>query len=549
MSVLDDESATRDAGEVTSTSSTTVHSPLEALERDEMLRTRRFAAIAISISLAGGASVFVLPGHPVAGTLLLCASASAVAALVFLRMRTTDAAQFRRPSTLLGWYVPAVAVTTAVPYFGVFSPAASLLVLGIYFTALGRSRTLALAVYLTCAGVQALLATAIITRALPDPGIVQITPLDVAYQWVVQALVQLVLLGTYVTGRLSRRTALLAVSELEQAVRLVAHREALLLEAREQLERALQQGRGRFSDQTIGGYHLGAVLGRGAMGEVYAATDADGNPVAIKLLSQASLANPHHVMRFFRELRTAAGLTAPNVVRVIEVGERPVPYLVMERLEGKTLADILRELTAMPLHDVLDLVRQVGAGITAAAAGGIVHRDLKPQNVFLHDRTWKILDFGVARAIDEGDTLTAGHVVGTPSYMAPEQASGEMVDHCTDLYALAAITYRALTGHPPHAAGELAETLYRVVHTRPRRPSALVALPPPIAPDIDAVLAIGLAKRPTDRFPSALAFADALSDAARGTLAESLRERAATLDAWAASRARPPTSRLRGPRR
>ena len=526
-----------------------MHSPLEALERDEMLRTRRFCAIAILISLAGGASVAVLPGDPTASAMLLSAIGCAIVALVFLRTRSTDAVQFRRPSTLLGWYVPAVTVTTALPYFGVFSPAAALLVLGIYFTGLGKSQTLALAVYLTCAGVQALLAILVITHTLPDRGIVQITPLDVTYQWVVQGLVQLVLLGTFITARISRRTALLAVGELEQAVRLAAHREALLLEAREELERALQQGRGRFSDQTIGGYHLGTVLGRGAMGEVYAASDTDGKPVAIKLLSQASLANPNHVMRFFRELRTAAGLTAPNIVRVIEVGEHPVPYLVMERLEGKTLAELLRERTAMPLRDVIELVRQVGAGITAAAAGGIVHRDLKPQNVFLHDRTWKILDFGVARAIDAGDTLTAGHVVGTPSYMAPEQASGATVDHCTDLYALAAITYRALTGHPPYAAGELAETLYRVVHTRPRRPSELVALPPAIAPDVDAVLAIGLARRPTDRFPSAASFAAALSDAARGTLAESLRERAATLDAWIGPHARPSTSRLRGPRR
>src|SRR5690606_5167513 len=113
--------------------------------------------------------------------------------------------------------------------------------------------------------------------------------------------------------------------------------------------------------------------------------------------------------------------------------------------------------------------------------------------------TWKILDFGVARAMDQGDTLTAGNVVGTPTYMAPEQATGDAVDHRSDLYALAAIAYRAITGHPPYAAGEIAETLYRVVHTRPRRPTDIADVPP----EIDLVLAIGMAKNPDARFTSA----------------------------------------------
>ena len=419
----------------------------------------------------------LLPGDSTASVVLLSAIGVALVAIMFLYLRTSDPLQFRKRSTSLGWFIPAMCVTSALPYFGVFSPAPVILVLGIYFTGLGKSQTLALAVYAVCAGAQGVLAALVITRAIPDTGIVQLLPLGVAEQWIVQGLVQVVLLGTYVTARVSRRTALAAVGELERAVRLAAHREALLLEAREELERALRSGRGRFTEQTLGGYQLGVVIGRGAMGEVYAATDGSGREVAIKLLSQASLGNANHVLRFLRELRTAAGLDAPNVVRVLDVGEQPVPYLVMERLEGQTLAEVLRAQRALPPAEVVELVRQVGAGITAAAAAGIVHRDLKPQNVFLHHRTWKVLDFGVARAIDHGDTLTAGHVVGTPSYMAPEQASGATVDHRTDLYALAAIAYRALTGHPPFAAGAIAETLYKVVHTQPRRPSELAELP------------------------------------------------------------------------
>jgi serine/threonine-protein kinase len=334
---------------------------------------------------------------------------------------------------------------------------------------------------------------------------------------------------------MSRRTTVAAMAELERAVRVAAHREALLNEAREELERALRSGRGRFTDQALGAYRLGAVIGRGAMGEVYESVDPRTDaPVAIKLLSQASLGNPNHVLRFLRELRTAAGIDSPHVVKVIEVGEHPVPYLVMERLEGETLAEILRDRRALAAREVGALITQIGAGITAAAAAGVVHRDLKPQNLFRHRGTWKVLDFGVARAIDGGDTLTAGHVVGTPSYMAPEQASGAAVDHGTDLYALAAIAYRALTGHPPFAAGEIAETLYRVVHTPPRRPTELA---PKLPAAVDHVLAIGLAKRPEDRFRSAGELAAALVAALDDRLPPEVRSRGEALarhGAWGA---------------
>jgi serine/threonine-protein kinase len=527
--------------------STTVGSPLEALERDEILRTRWFCLIGLAIGISGGASVFFLDGDPQVSKILLVAVAIAIGAVVFLWMRTRDPIAFRKPSTSLGWFIPAACVTCAVPFYGVFSPVAVVLVLGIYFTGLGKSTRLAIAVYAVCAGMPALIAILVIA-GWRDTGIVQIRGLDTETMIVIQALVQIVLLATLVTARMSRRTALAAVGELERVVRQVAHREALLLEAREELERALRQGRGRFSDQTIGGYQLGTVLGKGAMGEVYEATTPTGASVAIKLLSQASLSNPNHVLRFLRELRTVAQLRSPNIVEVIEVGENPVPYLVMEKLEGQTLAEMMRGRRALTPEETIELVSQVGAGITAASAAGIVHRDLKPQNLFLHRGTWKVLDFGVARAMDGGDTLTAGQIVGTPSYMAPEQASGGAVDHGTDLYALAAIAYRALTGHPPYAAGEIAETLYRVVHTRPRRPTDLVELPA----EIDLVLAIGMAKNPDHRFRTAKELAAAIAAAFAGVLPEVVFERGRQLERAGAWSSTPPTrastSRMRAPR-
>ena len=513
------------ASVVPSTSAVTVNAPLEALERDEIRRTRAFCYVAFVISAVSGSSLLWLHGDPTALSIMLIAISASGFAIIFMLYRTRSAAEFRRPSTALGWVVIAASATTAIPFFGAFSPAPVVLVLGIYFTGMGKSPRMAVLLYVVAAGVQGAVGALDIAGITRDTGLIRADHLDLRHQIIIQGLVQFVFAVTLVIARLSRRAQRLAVEELEREVRLSAHREALLIEAREQLDRALRPGQGRFTGQQISSYVLGSVLGRGAMGEVYEASGPTG-PVAIKLLSQTSLGNASHVMRFFRELRTAAAIDAPNVVRVLEVGERPVPYLVMERLEGRSLSDILRSRRAMPAADVIEMVRQVGAGITAAAAVGVVHRDLKPQNVFRHGEVWKILDFGVARAADHGDTLTAGQVVGTPSYMAPEQATGGEVDHATDLYALAAIAYRAMTGHAPHASGELSETLYRVVHAWPRRPSDLA---PRLPDEVDLVLAIGLAKHPGHRFATAGELADALVDALAGQLAPSVRERGIAL--------------------
>ncbi len=506
------------------TAVTTPHavSPLEALERDEIVRTRGFSALVIAFALGSLVCVLVVPGgDPFARQLVIGSVVVGVCAMVWVLLQTRDPVRFRSPYTALGWFVPAICVNAAVLFFGVFSPAPMAAVLGLYFLGLGKSRRIAVAAYVICAAAHAVMALVVITGGR-DLGIIR-PDLSVTQQLVVQLLVQMVMATTIVTARMSRRSARRAMEELEQAVRLAAHREALLLEARAELDRALRVDRGRFSGQTIGAFELGNILGRGAMGEVYAAVDTRSRaPVAVKLLSQASLGNANHVMRFMRELRTAAAVESPHVVRVLEVGEQPVPYLVMERLEGATLSEILRDRRTLPANETNELIAQIGVGISAAAVAGIVHRDLKPQNVFFDRGTWKVLDFGIARALDHGDTLTAGQIVGTPSYMAPEQASGGATDHRTDLYALAAIAYRSLTGHPPFAAKEIAETLYRVVNTRPVRPTLLA---PKLHPDVDLVLAIGLAREPADRWASAAEFADALRDALDGKLPQALRAR------------------------
>jgi serine/threonine-protein kinase len=166
----------------------------------------------------------------------------------------------------------------------------------------------------------------------------------------------------------------------------------------------------------------------------------------------------------------------------------------------------------------------------------VVHRDLKPHNVFLcDDGTWKVLDFGVAALDDHSGTLTQGKVVGTPAYMAPEQARGEKVDHRADLYALAAIAYRWLTGRPVCGGKDLHAALYQTVHVMPQMPSTLAELPE----DVDAALALGLAKDPNKRWTAIGELRDALAAALRGELDPRIRRRAADLLAahpWGAVR-------------
>ncbi|HEY5937360.1 MAG TPA: serine/threonine-protein kinase, partial [Kofleriaceae bacterium] len=180
--------------------------------------------------------------------------------------------------------------------------------------------------------------------------------------------------------------------------------------------------------------------------------------------------------------------------------------------------------------EIVELCAQAGAGIDVAAAAGIVHRDLKPQNLFraqLADgvQQWRLLDFGVATLVDDTGTLTQGGIVGTPSYMAPEQAQGLRVDSRADIYALAAIAYRCFTGRHPFTGPDTPALLYAVVHRMPVRPTALGAF----AVDLDRWVALALAKDPDERFDTGQLLADALAAAFDGKLDPKLRKRADAL--------------------
>jgi eukaryotic-like serine/threonine-protein kinase len=427
----------------------------------------------------------------------------------------------------------AIAAALAVVYYcGVLSIATVLLVLGPLLV-LGASPPVATRLFFCGAAGYALLAASVLSRVLPDVGVIGARLPDAPARFVAPIGLELLLVSTFLMVRAQRATALQSIAGHLVAARSLAQREALLLEARQELERALNcAGLGRFSDSTFGSYRLGKMIGRGAMGEVYEAVHTTtGAPAAVKLLQVSGLGDADMVKRFLREAQIAASLDVPNVVRVLEIGglAAVLPYIAMERLSGEDLSDYLRRTGPMSLEQVIRLVRHVGRGLEAAHAGGIVHRDLKPRNIFVVDGaegpTFKILDFGVSKLTDASDgTLTHGFV-GTPTYMAPEQAVGRDVTHRADLFSLGVIAYRALTGRPAFTGESVPETLYRIMTAMPLRPGELVR----VHPHVDLVVAIALAKAPESRFDSGSDFAQALEDARAGKLSGPLVARATKL--------------------
>jgi serine/threonine-protein kinase len=283
---------------------------------------------------------------------------------------------------------------------------------------------------------------------------------------------------------------------------------------------------GRFTEHILGSWRLGAVLGRGAMGEVYEARHVTtGAEAAVKLLRRELLADPRSVERFIREVRVGSTLDSPHVVRVLEAAtpDDGLPFLAMERLSGQTLGELLRRSNTLTGIDLAEMLAQVGRAFEIARRAGVVHRDVKPHNLFRgSDGVWKVLDFGAAALADSSSTLTRGGVIGTPAYMSPEQARGEVVDHRADVYALGAVVYRCVTGRVPFAAGDTPSLLYAVIHDMPLRPSAIAK----VDRDLERVLLLALAKDRSARFVSAAELVAAFDAATTGALPDELVRRA-----------------------
>lgn len=493
--------------------------------------TRLLLAAMIVFSMLGIVGVVLFPGPGHHGTTLAIAfgAIAAVSIPVFIRVMRAQEYAFDR------WLVVhAIVVAGAVPAvtlgLGMLSPVSGVFVMAIMLFALVGPRRMVILTFLEIALGHALIAALAYADVVPSSGLrypVELHGMDfvLSFLWVEGQYTMALFLGLLMNARYTQ-----LVDELERVVRASSAREALLREVREELDRAANlHGPGRFTGTALGGFDLGEVIGRGGMGEVYAATRrADRRESAVKVLLRGMLADRELVARFQREARLVSTLKTPHVVEVLEVAPEhaEIPYLAMERLRGHDLASLLRSEGRLPTPEIAAVLLEVAAGLEVAHAAGIVHRDLKPSNVFRAESgdraVWKILDFGIAKRTETDDqALTGDRILGTPQYMAPEQALRHAaIDQRVDVHALAAIAYRALTGRTPFTGEDVPRMLLALTTEVPTDPRLYAD----VGLDVALVLRIGLAKRPRDRFPTAMAFARALDAAGRGDLDSSIRE-------------------------
>ena len=276
---------------------------------------------------------------------------------------------------------------------------------------------------------------------------------------------------------------------------------------------------GYLSGTTLGRFRIGAILGRGGMGEVYRADDTElGRSVALKVLPESLLGDPDRLARFVQEARTASSLNHPHIVAIYDIGRQapsagaqPVQYVAMELVAGSTLRETI-DARRIDLKRTLDYLAQAADALAAAHAAGIVHRDLKPENLMVAEGGYvKVLDFGLAKLRGEpavaggagSPTVTAGTspglVMGTVGYMSPEQAQGRPVDHRSDVFSFGCILYEVTTGARAFSGDSAVATLHRIIYEQPEP----VAVRMPSAPaELQRIIRKCLAKDPDDRYQS-----------------------------------------------
>ena len=264
-------------------------------------------------------------------------------------------------------------------------------------------------------------------------------------------------------------------------------------------------------------YRIDRLVGQGGMGSVYEATQTRlDKRVAIKVMSRDLAGNPEALLRFRREAQVTSQLGHPNIVHVFDFGTTPegAPFMAMELLEGEDLETRLQRVRRLPPLTVASIVKQVASALSATHARGIVHRDLKPANVFLLNLEGspdfvKVVDFGISKVRSATGRLTRpAMLMGSPQFMSPEQASGQVdaIDHRTDQWALACIAFEALAGRAAFVGDDVAALLYQVIHAPP---PSLTAMAPDLPAQLEAVLARALAKSPDHRYENVGAFAAA----------------------------------------
>jgi tRNA A-37 threonylcarbamoyl transferase component Bud32 len=262
-------------------------------------------------------------------------------------------------------------------------------------------------------------------------------------------------------------------------------------------------------------YRLGERIAAGGMGAVYRAVDETlGRQVAVKALRRELADDPTFLERFRREARAAAGLSHPGVAGIYDYGEVDgQPFIVMELVEGETLAERVAAEGRLPWREAFAIGEQVAAALAAAHAHGLVHRDVKPANILLgRDGRAKVTDFGIAQAAQTATLTRTGMVLGSANYVAPEQAKGGHVGPAADLYSLGCVLFEAVTGETPYLGGN-------AVAIATQHVSAPVPDPrehrPDLPPEAAALITRALQKQPGARFPSGTAMAAALAAARR----------------------------------
>ncbi len=275
---------------------------------------------------------------------------------------------------------------------------------------------------------------------------------------------------------------------------------------------------------TFGDYELLEEIARGGMGVVYRARQVSlHRTVAIKMVLAGKLANASELQRFRAEAETAARLQHPNIVAIHEVGQyESQPFFSMDYVEGRSLADLARN-EPMTGRRAGGYLKTIAEAVQYAHSQGILHRDLKPSNILVDQFDQpRITDFGLAKRLDAEAHLTiTGQMLGSPSFMPPEQASGDRraAGPASDVYSLGAILYQLLTGRPPFVAGTIPETLRLVAETEPVSPRLLL---PSVPRDLETICLKCLQKEPRRRYPTAQEFAD---DLGRYLLNEPIRAR------------------------
>ncbi|WP_296089890.1 Stk1 family PASTA domain-containing Ser/Thr kinase [uncultured Corynebacterium sp.] len=282
-------------------------------------------------------------------------------------------------------------------------------------------------------------------------------------------------------------------------------------------------------------YRLGEIIGSGGMSEVFAAEDTTlGRQVAVKMLRTEMARDINFRERFYREAQNSGKLNHPNIVAVYDTGETEmdgmtIPYIVMERVNGATLRDIIREDDPLPAQEAAEILKPVAEALQASHEAGIIHRDIKPANIMLTNTGQvKVMDFGIARALDDSTSAMTqtSAVIGTAQYLSPEQARGKNADARSDVYALGCVMYEVLTGRTPFEGETPFAVAYQHVQEEPTPPSELIddpSLTPTQRVNIDAVVLTAMAKHPADRYQSAWEMAGDLDRLRSGQVTEAAR--------------------------